>query len=98
MHAYGPEMLEPVFHFLDELIRDQGDLLYMGLVYAAIPLIGWILCGGLRRKDSARQPHTSIIVIHTPVRPPPQPPPLPPPIIGRESDSASEDDEDSFAA
>lgn len=92
MHTYGPETLGPVFHFLDELIRDQGDLLYMGLVYAAIPLIGWILCGGLRRKNSARQPHTSIIVIYPPERPPP------PLHFERECDFPSDDDEDSFAA
>ena len=94
MHAYGPEILEPVFQFVERLIRDQGDLLYMGLVYVSIPLIVWILCGGLRRKGSARQVHTSIIVIYPPVRPPP----LPPPIIGRECDLPSDNDEDSFAA
>jgi hypothetical protein len=93
----GPELLEPVFHFMDGLIRDQGELLYMGLVYAAIPLIVWILRGGLRRKDSKWQPHTSIIVILAPVRPP-QPPPLPPLIIGSQRDSNTGDDEDPFAA
>lgn len=94
MHAYGPEMLEPVLHVLDEMIREHGDLLYMGLVYAAIPLIAWILCGGLRRKDSKWQPHTSIIVIRPPVRRPPKPSP----IIGSGRDSNTDDDEDSFAA
>ena len=88
----GPELLEPVFHFVDGLIRDYGDILYMGLVYATIPLIAWILSGGLRRKKSW-QNHTSIILIRTPTRPPP----LPPPIIRRESDSFSDDDGDSFA-
>ena len=89
----GPELLEPVFHFVDGLIHDYGDILYMGLVYASIPLIAWILSGGLRRKKSWHN-HTSIIVIRTP----PRPPPLPPPIIRRESDSFSDDDGDSFAA
>jgi hypothetical protein len=89
----GPELVEPVFHFLDNAIREYGDYLYMGLVYVSIPLIGWILSGGLRRKQSAQE-HTSIIVIHTPMRPPP----VPPPIIGRHSDSFSDDDGDSFAA
>ena len=97
MNPHPVQALDPVFHFLDGLIRDHGDLLYMGLVYASIPLIVWILRGGLRRKDSKWQPHTSIIVIHAPVRPQ-QPPPLPPPIIGRERDSNTGDDEDSFAA
>ena len=92
----GPELVQPVFHFLDGLIRDHGDLLYLGLVYASIPLIVWILCGGLRRKNSAWQPHTSIIVTLAPGRPPTQPPLLPPPIIGNER--ASNPSEDSFAA
>lgn len=94
MHAYGPEILEPVFQFLDGLIEEHGHILYMGLVYISIPLIAWILSGGLRRRNSAREAHTSIIVIHTPV----QPPPSPPPIIGRDCDSLPDDDEDSFAA
>jgi len=95
MKQHPVYFLAPIFHWLDEMIRDQGDLLYMGLGYAAIPLIVWILCGGLRRKDSARQSLTSIIVILAPVRPPPPPPP---PIIGREGDLSSGNDEDSFAA
>ncbi len=96
MNPHPVQMLDPVFRFLDELIRNHGDLLYMGLVYAAIPLIVWILGGGLPRKDSAQQAHTSIIVIHAPVRPPPQPPP----IIGSQEDSNmdADSDEDSFAA
>jgi len=89
----GAEFMQPVFHFLDNAIREYGDYLYMGLVYVSVPLIAWILSGGLRRKQSAQQ-HTSIIVIHTPTRPPP----VPPPIIGRESDLLPDDDGDSFAA
>ncbi len=91
MNPHPVHALDPVFQFLDDLIRDHGDILYMGLVYASIPLIAWILCGGLRRKDSARQTHTSIIVIYPPERPPP-------PIIERECDPPSDDDGDSFAA
>jgi len=90
----GAELLQPVFHFLDRMIREYGDVLYILLVYASIPLIAWILSGGLRRKQTRQLNHTSIIVIWPPVRPPP----LPPPIIGRESSPPSDHDEtDSFA-
>src|SRR5207244_10952075 len=75
------ELLQPVFHCPDRMIREYGDVLYIMLVYASIPLIAWILSGGLRRKQTRQLNHTSIIVIWPLVRPPP----LPPPIIGRES-------------
>jgi len=94
MNAHPVQMLDPVFKFLDGMIEEHGHLLYMGLVYVSIPLIVWILSGGLRRKNSRSEAHTSIIVIHTPPRPSPEPPP----IIGRERESFSDDDEDSFAA
>jgi hypothetical protein len=42
--------LQPVFDFLDGIIRDYGDILFMLLTYAAIPFLIWVLCGGLRRK------------------------------------------------
>jgi len=45
----GAELLQPVFQFLDRIIREDGDILYMLLVYASIPLIAWILNGGLLR-------------------------------------------------
>lgn len=94
MNAHPVQVLAPVFKWLDELIREHGDILYMGLVYASIPLMGWILCGGLRRKNSARQPQTAIIILHAPERPP-SPPQLP---FERKGDLPSDDDEDSFAA
>lgn len=92
MHAYGFKILESVCHFMDELIRDYGHLLFMGFAHVALAVIVWILCGELRRKNAPPSPHTSIIVIH---QPPPPPPPLP---LERECDFPSDDDEDSFAA
>ena len=94
MNSHPVQMLDPVYRFLDGMIEEHGHLLYLGLVYVSIPLIVWILSGGLRRKNSRPEAHTSIIVIHTPTRPSPEPPP----IIGSERDSFSDDDEDSFAA
>ena len=91
MNTHPVHALDPVFQFLNDLIRDHGDVLYMGLVYAAIPLIAWILCGGLRRKDSRRVPPVSIIVIHQAAE-------SKPPVIKRERNPLSDDGEDSFAA
>ena len=92
----GSQLMQPVFHFLDGLIRDWGDYLDLALVYASMPLIAWILSGGLRRKRSRQDASVTIpiVIILTPARPPP----LPPPIIGSEADPFPDDDGDSFAA
>lgn len=67
MTPHPVHLLDPVFKFLDDLISDYGHLLYMGLVYAAIPLCAWILFGGSRRKSSGGQSAAPrIIVIHQP--------------------------------
>ena len=78
----GAELLQPVFRFLDRMIYVHGDVLYMVLVYVSIPLIVWILSGGMRRKQSRKPNHTytCIILIWPLVRPPA----MPPPIIGDE--------------
>jgi hypothetical protein len=44
------ELMQPVFDFLDRIIRDDGDYLFMGLVFLLIPFGIWTLSGGLRRK------------------------------------------------
>lgn len=70
MNAHPVQMMAPVYKFLDRLIAEHGHLLYMGLVYVSLPLIAWILSGGLRRKSSRRE----ILAIRPPVSPPPLPP------------------------
>ena len=75
----GIELLQPVFDFLDGLIRDHGDTLFMVFTYAAIPFLIWLLCGGLRRKllKGKPMPHVPpVIVIHIPVGRPPPPEPF----------------------
>lgn len=79
MHLNAPELMQPVFDFLDGLIRDQGDILFMLLVYATIPIIAWILSGGLRRRTHG-QPHITAAPFLM-IRPPAPQPDLPP-IIG----------------
>ena len=49
MHDDPIYLLDPMFHWLDGLIREDGVYLYMLLVYFSIRLIAWILSGGLRR-------------------------------------------------
>jgi len=87
MRVYGPELLQPVFDFLDGMIRDYGDILFMLFTYAAIPFLVWVLCGGLRRKLLAgkRAPDVSpVTVIYLPPAPP-RPPTEPlPPLIGQD--------------
>lgn len=72
MNAHPVQILAPVYKFLDRLIAEHGHLLYMALVYAALPLIAWILSGGLRRKSSRQETAATrleIIVIRPPVPP-----------------------------
>ena len=100
MHLNGPELLQPLFDFLDGIIRDDGDILFLLLVYAAIPLIAWILSGGLRRRP--RRQDSTVILPLIAIRPPAPPPPLPP-VIGEAPErgdwpSEGNDGEDSFAA
>ena len=87
MRVYGPELLHPVWDFLDGMIRDYGDILFMLFTYAAIPFLVWVLCGGLRRKVLAGKgaPDISpLTAIYLPLAPPrPRPEPLPP-LIGQD--------------
>ena len=92
MNLNSPQLLEPMFYFLDGLIRECGDYLYLVVVCASIPLIGWILSGGLRRKQAQPCSFISILVMRPPSRPPI------PPMIGSERETFPDDDEDSFAA
>jgi len=96
----GPQLMQPVFDLLDGLIRDYGDILFMVFAYVAIPLLAWVLSGGLRQKLFRGKPAPHITIgLYIPIgRQSPQPPPLPSPIIGSEPDPFPDDDGDSFAA
>ena len=86
-------LLKPVFDWLDGLIREQGDYLYMLLVYVSIPLVAWILSGGLRRRLPRQTNITAIILI----RPTTPPPPLPLD-MGGDYQPRSDDEVQSFEA
>ena len=97
MHNDPIYLLEPVFHWLDGLIHEDGDYLYLVLVYASLPLIAWILSGGLRRRQ-AGQHHIAAIPIIV-IRQTVEPPPLPlPPEIPPDDRPPADDDAQSFAA
>jgi hypothetical protein len=95
MHNDPIYLLKPMFDWLDGLIRDQGDYIYMLLVYASIPLVAWISSGGLRRRKP-RQTNVTAIILIRPTTPPP-PPPLPLD-IGGGYEPPSDDDVHSFDA
>ena len=91
----GPELLEPVFEFLDALIAEHGHILYLAFAYVSVPLIAWILSGGLRRRFPQRRSIATppIIVIWRTATPPS----LPPDVAG-EYRPPLDDDDQSFDA
>jgi hypothetical protein len=87
MNLNPGEVLDPVFHFLDDVIADYGVYLYLALVWLSVIGIAWIFSGGLRRK-MRQQPRISVGIVIQPSATPP------PPIIYHESDSGCDDHED----
>jgi hypothetical protein len=95
MHNDPIYLLKPLFDWLDGLIRDQGDYLYMLLVYVSIPLVAWMLSGGLRRRFPQRSNITVIPIIL--IQPTATPSPLLP-NAARDHRPPPNDDSQSFAA
>ena len=70
MNLNPAELLNPIFNTLDSLIENDGVYLYLGFVWLALLAIGWILSGGLRRK----QPHGNSATVIPCIIVMPQPP------------------------
>lgn len=92
MSTHPVHALNPVFEFLDGLIRDQGDILFTGFAPVPLAVIVWILCGGMRRKSRGESaPEPPVVFIHLPGSSPPPAEefnPFPPP---REPDGPDDD-------
>jgi hypothetical protein len=85
MNSNPGEVLDPVFHFLDDAIADYGVYLYLVMVWLSVIVIAWIFSGGLRRK-MRQPPHISAGIVIQPS--------APPPIIYHQHDSVCDDHED----
>jgi hypothetical protein len=85
MQIKALELEQSVLKFLDGVISDYGVYIFMGLVFLLIPLLAWVLSGGLRRKLLKGKPvlHvTPVIGVQIPIGRPTPPPesfdPFPP--------------------
>ena len=50
MNLNPATVLDPVFHFLDEIIAEYGVYLFLAFVWLSLLVLAWIFSGGLRRK------------------------------------------------
>lgn len=80
------DILNPVFHFLDDAIADYGVYLYLALVWLSAILIAWMFRSCPRRKTRPQpREKTRVVII---VEPPKS---LPPPKKIQEPGSVSDD-------
>ena len=59
--------MNPIFQFLDWLIRAHGEALSNLFVYVGIPYIAWLLGKRAGRKKT-KQSHTFVLVIRPPAQ------------------------------
>jgi hypothetical protein len=73
MHQHPIQLLDLFYRWLNQVIHDYGEYLYLGLVLVSLLLIAWILSGGLRRRirQSVNSRKFGIIVVPSTVQPPP---------------------------
>jgi hypothetical protein len=65
-----------VFQFLDRIIQQDGDYLFLAFAWLSLISIDWIFNGGLRRKFPKQPPVHAGIGIGIQPHTPPSPPPL----------------------
>jgi hypothetical protein len=65
-------VLDPVFHFLDEIVVEYGLCLFLAFVWLCLLVLAWVFSGGLRRRFP-NQPHVraSIGIVIQPQTPSP---------------------------
>ena len=82
----NPKVLDPVFHFLDGIVAEYGDYLFLAFVWLSLLVLAWVFSGGLRRKFPNRpHVHAGIGIVIQP------PGPQPTPIIFHEHHSDCDD-------
>jgi hypothetical protein len=59
--------MNPIFQFLDWLIRAHGEALSTLFVYVGIPYIAWLL-GRRAGRRKTKQSHTFVLVIRPPAQ------------------------------
>jgi hypothetical protein len=67
MNTHLIYLFMPVFHFLDRMIHEHGDVLYLLFVYVAIPFIAWLL-GRRSGRKKLKTSHTFVLVIRPPAQ------------------------------
>jgi len=79
------ELEQSVLKFLDGVIADYGLYIFMGLAFLLIPILVWVLSGGMRRtllKGKPMPDVTAVIGVQIPIGRPTRPPepfdPFPP--------------------
>ena len=55
----SPELLTPVFKFLDHCIHEYGDFLFIVLVYASVTFLAWFLS-----RPRTHRPQGLVIVVY----------------------------------
>ena len=67
------DILNPVFHFLDNAIADYGVYLYLALVWLSVILIAWMFRGRTRRtiRPQPREITRVVIIVEPPKALPP---------------------------
>ena len=95
MNQHPAVVLDPVFRWLNDFIRDYGLYIYMVCVWLSPLLLAWILSGGFWRRPRRYIVMAPPVIQQTKATPPPLPP-----SIGGECSPLSDNDDatDSFAA